>query len=148
MSRAITLNFRPGLRMDSRQPGGGIADAAITADLQGAVLTWDYHAEALFGYSAAEAVGRALKDLLLLSERDVEPRGPDACVYEALRRRKDGGLLYVNVYRSAVRRDSAGASQILYCKRDVMHASGTGAHQAPGGATWRLCPGREQAWKG
>ncbi len=107
--------------MVSRQAGEGAADAAITADLQGTVLSWNCHAESLFGYSAAEAIGRSLKDLLLPGERDLEPLDDQACVYEALRRRKDGGLLYVNVLRSAVRRDLSGAGQVLYSKRDVTH---------------------------
>jgi PAS domain S-box-containing protein len=108
--------------MDSRQSAEGSADAAITADLHGTVLSWNSFAESLFGYPAAEAIGRSLKDLLLPGELDVEPPLRDvACVYEGLRRRKDGGLLYINVSRSAIRRDPAGAGDILYFKRDVTH---------------------------
>ena len=107
--------------MDFRQPGAEIAEAVIVVDLQGRVLSWNSHAETLFGYSAAEAVGTSLKDLLLPSEHDAEPSDDEACIYEALRRRKDGGLLYVNASRSAVRRDSSGADYIVYAKRDVTH---------------------------
>jgi protein-histidine pros-kinase len=42
-------------------------------------------------------------------------------VYEALRRRKDGGLLYVNVSRSVILETPGGARHILYSKRDVTH---------------------------
>jgi PAS domain S-box-containing protein len=108
--------------MDSWLWGEDAADATIAADLQGKVLSWDSHAEAVFGYSAAEAIGRSLKDLLLPGERDVEPALSDkACVYEVLRRRKDGGLLYVNVSRSPIRADSGGARYVRYAKRDVTH---------------------------
>ncbi len=108
--------------MGSGQAEEEIADATIAADLHGKILSWNSHAESLFGYSAAEALGRSLKDLLLPAERDAEPPlSDDACVYEALRRRKDGGLLYVNVSRSALRQDADGAHQVLYCKRDVTH---------------------------
>jgi PAS domain S-box-containing protein len=108
--------------MGSWQSGQGTTDAAIAADLQGIVLSWNSQAESLFGYSHAEAIGRSLKDLLLPGERDVEPPLSDAAsVYEALRRRKDGGLLYVNVARSAIRLDSGGAHYVLYSKRDVTH---------------------------
>ena len=108
--------------MDARHSEEGAADAAITADLQGTVLSWNPYAETLFGYPAAEAIGRSLKDLLLPGELDVEPPfGDVACVYEGLRRRKDGGLLYINVSRSGIRLDPAGASHILYSKRDVTH---------------------------
>jgi PAS domain S-box-containing protein len=108
--------------MDSRLVGGGVADAVIAADLQGRVLLWNPHAEALFGYTAAETLGRSLKELLLPGERDVEPPLTDvACVYEALRRRKDGGLVYVNVSRSAICQDTDGAPQVVYAKRDVTH---------------------------
>ncbi len=58
---------------------------------------------------------------MLPSEHDAEPSDDEACIYEALRRRKDGGLLYVNASRSAVRRDSSGADYIVYAKRDVTH---------------------------
>jgi PAS domain S-box-containing protein len=99
-----------------------VADAVIAADLQGRVLLWNPHAEALFGYTAAETLGRSLKELLLPGERDVEPPLTDvACVYEALRRRKDGGLVYVNVSRSAICQDTDGAPQVVYAKRDVTH---------------------------
>jgi PAS domain S-box-containing protein len=108
--------------MDPLDSGGGMADATIDADLQGKVLSWNPEAESLFGYCAAEAIGQSLKDLLLPAERDVEPPlSNDVCVYEALRRRKDGGLLYVNVSRSAVRRDADGSCHVLYFKRDVTH---------------------------
>jgi PAS domain S-box-containing protein len=108
--------------MDSRQSIEGTADAAIAADLQGKVLSWDSRAEALFGYFAAEAIGQSLKDLLLPGEWDVEPAlSEGACVYEALRRRKDGGLLYVNVSRSVIRLDANGSRHVLYSKRDVTH---------------------------
>jgi PAS domain S-box-containing protein len=107
--------------MDSRNSAEGGADAVITADLHGVVLSWNSRAESLFGYSGAEALGRSLNELLLPSERDLEPRNDSECVYEALRRRKDGGLLYVNVSRSAIRRDPGGVSHVLYSKRDVTH---------------------------
>ena len=58
--------------MDSWLPGGDSADAAIAADLQGIVLSRSFRAETPFGYSAAEALGRSLKDLLLPRECDVE----------------------------------------------------------------------------
>ena len=109
--------------MHSGLSGEGVADAVIAADLDGRVLLWGSQAEALFGYSAAETVGRSLKDLLLPADRDVGAAigATPACVYEALRRRKDGGLLYVNVARSAVRREAGGAPHVLYSKRDVTH---------------------------
>jgi PAS domain S-box-containing protein len=110
------------MEMGSLQPEVGAADAAIAADLQGTVLSWNIHAEALFGYSAVEAIGRSLKDLLLPGELDIEPPLQDVfCVYEGLRRRKDGGLLYINVSRSLINRDAGGAAQVRYSKRDVTH---------------------------
>lgn len=64
--------------MDSGLSGGRVADAVIATDLQGRVLLRNSHAESLFAYSAAEAIGRSLKDLLLPGERDVEPPLSDA----------------------------------------------------------------------
>jgi protein-histidine pros-kinase len=41
-----------------------------------------------------------------------------SCVYEALRRRKDGGLIHVNVARRLLEGEAAGG-HVVYCERDV-----------------------------
>ena len=40
-------------------------DAIITTDAQSRVLQWNHHAEAMFGWSATEAIGRTLNDTII-----------------------------------------------------------------------------------
>ncbi len=73
--------------------------ALITLSADGYVLSWNLGAEATFGYTAEEAVGRKLQDLVVpqdhAHEVDAETREAlerGSAVYEAVRRRKDGTL--------------------------------------------------------
>jgi PAS domain S-box-containing protein len=96
------------------------ADAVIDTDPQGRVLSWNAAAEAMFGYGQAEAVGRSRHDLLLADDRDPEPPpAENSCVYEALCRRKDGGLIHVNVARRVFRDETGRLLHCVYAKRDV-----------------------------
>lgn len=77
-------------------------------------------AEHVFGYTGAEAVGRTLRDLLFVDERDSEPElTQEDCVYEALRRRKDGSLIQINVARRLVRDTDGMPAHVVYAKRDI-----------------------------
>src|SRR5579863_5543168 len=97
-------------------------DAAIAATAEGTILYWNRAAELTFGYSADEAVGRTLRELLL-------PEGPDdaappvagavAEAYEVVRRRKDGTLIYVNASSKRVCNAAQTSDWILYTKKDV-----------------------------
>jgi PAS domain S-box-containing protein len=76
------------------------ADAVVETDPRGIVLSWSTTAEQIFGYSSAESAGRLLRELLQVDARDSEPElTQEDCVYEALRRRKDGSLIQINVAR-------------------------------------------------
>jgi PAS domain S-box-containing protein len=98
----------------------GFAEAAIAADLQGHVLSWNRAAEALFGYSSEEVRGRPLRALLPADDQDTEPPlGPEPTVYEALRRRKDGVLIQVNVLRRVLQGGPDQPAQVIYLKRDI-----------------------------
>jgi PAS domain S-box-containing protein len=108
--------------MNGRSPATSweqIADAVIEADPQGRILSWNTGAETLFGYTSAEAVGQSLRELLQADDRDVEPDFTSSpCVYEALRRRKDGGLVQVNVSRR-INDAQFARGHAIYAKRDV-----------------------------
>lgn len=89
-------------------------DAIISKDLTGTITTWNRAAERLFGYSAAEAVGRNVRMLIpdhLLGEEDEiisrVRRGEVTETYETVRRRKDGSLIQVSLTVSPIR-DAAG----------------------------------------
>jgi PAS domain S-box-containing protein len=85
-------------------------DAVIGESLDGTILSWNPAAEWLYGYTAAEAVGR---DLFFLVPPDAERRlrdvmervrrGEHVPPSDELRRRKDGQFVPVSVSRSAIR---------------------------------------------
>jgi PAS domain S-box-containing protein len=101
-------------------------DAIVSKDLNGVVVSWNRGAERLFGYSAAEMVGKSITLLIPEDHRDEEPeilarirRGERVEHYETIRRRKNGGLLNISLTVSPVRDGSGrivGASKIA---RDI-----------------------------
>jgi protein-histidine pros-kinase len=100
-------------------------DAVITTDLDGTVWSWNPAARQLFGYSASEARGQRLHELLVPANSNAETVSPPAnaesggsAIYETVCRRKDGTLLQVNVSRRVVREEHATPG-VIYTKRDV-----------------------------
>ena len=98
-----------------------VHDAIINKSLDGTITHWNSAAEQIFGYSAAEIVGRPMK-VLLPSDRfkevdDILKRNSQGeCVraLETVRLRKDGRLLDVSVSTSPIL-DSAG--KIVGCSK-------------------------------
>lgn len=90
-------------------------DAIISKDLNGIITSWNKSAERLFGYTAAEAIGHSIADLLIPSDRQEEEpailerlrRGERVDHFETLRRRKDGTILDISLTISPVK-DAAG----------------------------------------
>ena len=84
-------------------------DAIIGKDLNGVITDWNSGAERLFGYSAAEAVGRPVSMLIPSDRMNEEPdilrriRGGETIShYETIRRRKDGTLLNISLSVSPI----------------------------------------------
>lgn len=103
-------------------------DAIISKNLEGVIQTWNAAAERMFGYTAAEAIGKPVTMLMPRSLPDEESeilervrRGERIDHDETVRRRKDGSLLDVSLTISPIR-DVAGnvvaASKIA---RDITH---------------------------
>jgi PAS domain S-box-containing protein len=101
-------------------------DAIIGKDLDGVITSWNDGAERLFGYTAAEAVGRPVT-ILVPPDRQDEPlgilerirRGERTHHYETVRQRKDGTLLDISLTVSPIRGPDGrvvGASKIA---RDI-----------------------------
>jgi PAS domain S-box-containing protein len=91
------------------------SDAIIGKTLDGIITSWNPAAERLYGYTAAEAVGRSINLILPADRPDELPsilarirRGERVEPYETVRVRKDGSRLAVSVTISPVR-DAAGA---------------------------------------
>jgi PAS domain S-box-containing protein len=89
-------------------------DAIISKDLDGIITSWNPSAERIFGYTAAEAIGRSVTMLIPPDRRDEEPRilerlkrGERVDHFETVRVRKDGTLLDISVTISPVK-DSDG----------------------------------------
>src|SRR5690606_11875862 len=92
------------------------SDAIIGQTLAGTVTHWNPGAESIFGYSAAQAVGRPLQELIVPDERIDEERrilhaistGQPVGNFDTRRRRKDGQLVDVSASVSPLH-DSGGA---------------------------------------
>ena len=101
-------------------------DAIIGKDVQGTITSWNRGAETLLGYTAAEAIGRAVTMLFPPDRMDEEPtilnrlqKGEYIRQYETVRRRKDGRDIHVALTISPIRDKQSriiGASTIL---RDI-----------------------------
>ncbi|MDR6153259.1 PAS domain S-box-containing protein [Acidovorax delafieldii] len=101
-------------------------DALLVLSPQGVVLEWNPAAELMFGYSQAEVQGRSMFDLIVpqgrAHEEDLfrtEALRLGTSVQEAVRRRKDGSLVHVNVSTKAVRDASGQVLYFLSSKKDV-----------------------------
>jgi PAS domain S-box-containing protein len=101
-------------------------DAIISKDLDGIISSWNKAASRLFGYEAAEVIGKPVTILIPQDRRDEESfilqqirRGERIDHYETVRRRKDGGLIDISLTISPVRNAQGkiiGASKIA---RDI-----------------------------
>ncbi len=97
-------------------------DAIVSKDLQSTITSWNRGAERLFGYAAADAIGRSITIIIppdrIGEERHVMSRireGVKVDPFETVRRRKDGSLVDVSVTVSPIRDASGqivGASKI------------------------------------
>jgi PAS domain S-box-containing protein len=103
-------------------------DAIILISPDGEVLHWNRAAEALFGYTPAEAVGRLLADLIIPPdhrghERQVLESAAQRglAVYESIRQRKDGSLVHVNASTKALRDGAGNLRRFLSTEKDVTH---------------------------
>ncbi len=100
-------------------------DAVIATTVEGRIVYWSSGAESVFGYNDAEAVGRTVYDLIVPPDRAEEEQGAlraletGVATYEAVRRRKDGSCVYVDI-TSKVVRDAAGEVEfVLSSKKDI-----------------------------
>ena len=89
-------------------------DAIVSKDVRGIVLSWNPGAERIFGYTAAEMVGRSITTIIPPDRLAEEPqiiarfqRGERVEHFETIRRRKDGTLIPVSLTISPIR-DSEG----------------------------------------
>src|SRR5438445_3248171 len=101
-------------------------DALLAMSPDGTVLFWNRGAEAIFGYTREEAIGRSIFDLIVppdlvdeahASIREVLETG--SAIYEAVRQKKDGSRIYVDISKK-LRRDAEGNVEfIVASKKEV-----------------------------
>lgn len=101
-------------------------DAIVSKNINGTITSWNDAAERLFGYTAAEAIGRPVTILIPDDHLDEETliisrikAGERVPTFESVRRRKDGSLVPVSLTISPVRDGMGsivGASKIA---RDI-----------------------------
>lgn|GEM_PF-5510466 len=85
-------------------------EAILSTDLEGIIITWNGGAERMYGYTAAEAVGKPLSDLTLPPGNEAQVqralgavrRGQAVQRLEVTRRHKSGALLDVGLTISPV----------------------------------------------
>jgi PAS domain S-box-containing protein len=115
-------------------------DAIISKTLEGIITSWNPAAERIFGYSAAETIGRPLLMLFPADQRDEEAKiltrlkhGDRTDHFETVRIRKDGRRIDVSVTISPLR-DGAGniigASKIARDITDRKSSEAAAAHLA------------------
>ncbi|MYN44538.1 PAS domain S-box protein [Pseudoduganella sp. FT93W] len=101
-------------------------DAVIVTTLEGEVECWTNGAQAVFGYTREEALGRRLTELivppgLLDQEAAViaQTLSSGSANYESMRHAKDGSLVYVDSSSKLVRDATGQPEHILWSKKDV-----------------------------
>ncbi|MGE6531013.1 CHASE domain-containing protein [Pseudomonas sp. NPDC077382] len=102
-------------------------DGVVGKDLDGTVTSWNHGAEVLFGFSAEEAVGRRLVDLVVPEDQQAEEAvilstirdGKPVASFNTLRQHKNQQLIPVSITVSPIRNSSGkvvGASKTV---RDI-----------------------------
>lgn len=108
------------------------SDAVIAMDSAGRVLAWNPGAERLYGYAAAEALGRTMAHLRVKGEPDARDAVTESIAtrapvprFETRERRKDGSLVDVSVAISPLTGPEGEVKGVSVVARDV-----TDAHEA------------------
>ena len=103
-----------------------VGQAVIAIDLSDAVVYWNRAAEALYGWSAKEAVGRQIGEMLISGETKeqtqeimVRLRAGESWAGEFVVRRRDGSRLPVFVHDTPVRDDRGDLVGIIGVSSDI-----------------------------
>ncbi len=101
-------------------------DAIVSKTLDGNVVTWNPAAERMYGYSAAEMIGRpiymVIPEHLEEEEREIlrqAAEGAQVAHYETIRRRKDGTIINIALSLSPMRDHDGRIIGVASIKRDI-----------------------------
>lgn len=101
------------------------ADAIVTSDMEGVITSWNDGAEKIYGFTAAEAMGKFLPfvpDPLMEKERDhIEniKKGDVLKNIETFRRRKDGTIIEISLTLSPIKDASGNVIGVSGISRDI-----------------------------
>jgi PAS domain S-box-containing protein len=119
--------------IDSEQTAAHLAaivessdDAIISKSHDGTILSWNPGAERLYGYTAAEIVGRSISALLVADRMELEAdvvarvlRGERAPHFETVRRAKNGDQLDLSVAVAPIRDSDGRIASVSDIAREV-----------------------------
>lgn len=101
-------------------------DAIVSIDESGTILSWNAAAETMFGWTAAEAIGRRKDELIVPADqtsafRDTLERvgGGAAERFDSVRQRRDGTLIDVSANVSLIRNADGAPTGISVIHRDI-----------------------------
>jgi PAS domain S-box-containing protein len=101
-------------------------DAIVGTTTEGIVTSWNKGAEKLYGYSAAEMIGRYLKGLASPEYRSEInmvikriKQGVRVQPYKTVRKKKNGDLVPVSIMVSVIRDEDGGTTGISEFSRDI-----------------------------
>ena len=99
-------------------------DALLAISIDGRVLAWNRGAEVIFGFTAEEAVGQLLEQLVIPEDQRAQARqalwdviAKGTVLLEAARRRKDGTTIQVDSTMRLVAASSARPSFIAVVRK-------------------------------
>ena len=105
-------------------------EAIITSAPSGEILTWNHGAEAIYGYSAAEAIGKPLSMVMVPEIRELAARqarellgGAPQFETQGVALRKDGSRTHVSVTTWSIRNSAGEVTAIctIVCDVSVRH---------------------------
>lgn len=101
-------------------------DAACVLSVDGLVLAWSPAGERIFGYPASQVLGQRYAEHLVPPDQvdEFEHRwrqlvGSEHVEFEAVRRRADGSLLFVDVSCRCVRSGAGRVPVLVMAEKDV-----------------------------
>jgi PAS domain S-box-containing protein len=101
-------------------------DAVLTKDLSGVITGWNQGAERIYGYSAGEAIGRAVNELLIPPERRGEAKrilreaaAGEVIAFETQRIKKSGEVIDVSLRAFPIRALSGEVTAVCTVGHDV-----------------------------
>ena len=108
-------------------------DAIVSSTMDGVITSWNRGAEATFGFSAIDAIGKPLREVIR-PEADETTRTPERRIFHArsnpnhagaeqlVRRHKDGHAITLSVVTGVIREASGAVSEVAAIMRDITAA--------------------------